>query len=234
MTDYVALDDVQVIDEKAFGCRGCDKSFTTTQGRKVHESRMHGIKPNKTQPTANSFTADDEPAQTYEPPRKPKPGIGKRPLISTSTKLSATGKDITLDLAAAAIAWGAIRYVMSTGVQITKKEQEDFILPDKNREKMFRPFTDLFEQFTPGVRIMNTIAERFDYIECAMLWKQYRNDVMAYADAKKEEQGVTSNGPARQSNGADNAPPNGANDGNNGYGEFGEFIPNGFGNSFQA
>lgn len=177
-------------------CDVCGETLPTNRGMKIHKSRIHGIKSDPPKKTGGRTGTEASKGS----------GKKKTPLISDSKKFTRQSRELTTDLAAAGVAWMAIRWIESQQIPVPKQDKETFLIPESDRGKMFKPILDGLEQVSPVVKIINTIAERFDYIECFLLWKAYAQTVKEYADARKE---FTNDGPSRQSFAAVSEPDDG-------------------------
>ncbi len=176
--DIVDLDTENAVtpdSEDETTCSICGDNLPTNRGMKIHKSRVHGVK----SPPPPKKSADSARATPGGKKQGPK-------LISDAKKFTRTSRELTTDLAAAGVAWLAIRWILSQEISVPKSDRDMFLIPETERAAMFKPILDGLESVTPVVRIINTIAERFDYIQCFLLWKAYIATINEYAQSRKE------------------------------------------------
>jgi|SRR5882724_3741828 len=186
-------------------CEYCDDTAKNERALQIHKGVKHKAEYAREKTARLESKADEKAAAKEDMPQQPKPTTKPKrnrkatDFIAKGGKFSKDGEDLFNDLLAAGVAWMAIQWLGRQRIPLTKAEKEVFIPEPDLHKAMFNPIIGLSENVSPVVVVINTLADKMDYLQCAMAWKDYYDFVTEFAQARaaklEENNGTLVNGP---------------------------------------
>lgn len=176
-----------------FSCPECDRTFGTALHLGGHRYQKHGVTGSgrnarqrvRKEADHVDLSGESTGRKADTPPRS-KETRRAGPKLNRAKKFTKKADDLTIEVIAFLIAYGAVSWIR-TQVPLTSDEEAQFELSAHDRSVMLKPIMDIIESVSPVVVMVNNLADRWDYIECATMWWAYLSTISNFAKVRKEE-----------------------------------------------